>query len=174
MAWNNLVTNLPANWTADSSFTASAENNVESAANAVSAAVNAIVGGLAVSNIATSQNIPSASTSYVSMATADQVTATIGQSGAALVILTVQMTLTNYAAYASYALSGANTVAAADGKALYFIQPASGSELFTGSLVRLETGLTAGATTFTAQFRTTNSGYTYAVANRQLAVIPFP
>lgn len=95
------------------------------------------------------------STSYTNLATAGPaVTVTIGSTGKALVAMHSAMSnsASNVASYFSFALSGANTVAAADTTAIGFTSTAGFSGIRCGT-TQLLTGLNAGSTTVTAKYR---------------------
>jgi hypothetical protein len=70
-------------------------------------------------------------------------------------------------AYMSFAISGGTAVAASDATSLV----RAGTTLEQASAMYLVTGLNAGSTTFTAQYRTT-SGSTATFENRSITVIP--
>jgi uncharacterized protein YmfQ (DUF2313 family) len=73
--------------------------------------------------------------------------------------------------YVGVAVSGANTVAAADAESIRYRTPASsGSYLQRWSVSKLFTGLTPGSTTFTLQYRIT--GGTGTVLNRNIIGTP--
>jgi hypothetical protein len=111
------------------------------------------------------------STSYTDLTTTtDQVTVTIGSSGMALVTICADLinSVSSGVTKAGYALSGANTVAAADTSALY-AQGYVGS--LTVSTTFLNTGLTAGATTFKMKYKAL-SGTTAYASNRRITVVP--
>ena len=108
------------------------------------------------------------STSYVALTTAQAITTTVGASGVLLVVITSHSY--NSGAndtFHSYALSGANTLAASDNysKITSFTTGSRASAVF------LHTGLTPGSTTVTVQCRVTAG--TGSFQNRQLSVIPF-
>lgn len=70
----------------------------------------------------------------------------------------------------SFALSGANTLAANDGRALYS-QAAAANNGKTASYVYMATGLTPGSTVVTAKFDAITSG-TATFARRYITAIP--
>lgn len=109
------------------------------------------------------------STTYTDLFAADpEVTVTIGSSGRALVILSVHAYCDAAGSYAlaSFAVSGATARAAADGKAA----TVQGTAEQSPTLVTVETGLTAGSTTFTTKYRATAGTVTFN--SRRLTVIP--
>jgi len=71
-------------------------------------------------------------------------------------------------AYMSYAVSGATTVAAIDGRALQV----QGSNFTRASATSVITGLTPGSNTFTAKYRITGGTGTWR--DRDIVVIPLP
>lgn len=108
------------------------------------------------------------STSYTALATpGPAVTVTIGANGLALV--TFQTGLFNSGSnltYASVALSGANTVASSDTKAVVAVN----TNYYQMGTSFLLTGLAAGSTTFTMQYKVgTGTG---SFNNRLLSVVP--
>ena len=111
--------------------------------------------------IATSQT--TASTSYVDLATVGPAqTVTVRPSG--LVKVTLTGNLSNSGANYSVmgvTLSGANVVAAVDTTSLQHFSTAP----HRGSYTALITGLTAGVTTFTAQYRVTGGTGTFVDRN---------
>jgi hypothetical protein len=72
--------------------------------------------------------------------------------------------------WTTYAVSGATTIAAADGTALSYDSPVANSTAYHGTTFRV-TGLTAGSNTFTLQYRV--SAGTGTFHNRNLWVLPF-
>jgi hypothetical protein len=112
------------------------------------------------------------SISYADLATTtDQVTVNIGASGLALV--NISATCLNFnagsAAVASFAVSGASTVAADDSRHI-FLQSATASNSAAIGASFLMTGLTAGATTFKMKYRV--DGGTGSFYRRTISVIP--
>jgi hypothetical protein len=112
------------------------------------------------------------STSYTDLTTSGpSVTVTIGHNGLAL--LTVGCDESNATAgafcFMGWSASGANTIAVTDGNAFIVKNAASNTEV-NASLSILLTGLTPGATTFIAKYKT-NAG-TANFSFRRLAVIP--
>lgn len=111
------------------------------------------------------------SVAYVDLATpGPAVTVTVGASGKALVIVSVvNIGVVAEAGYASYAVSGATTVAAADTGASY-AQVVSGANI-GGSRATVATGLTAGLNTFTMKYRSSGGAVVY-FTHRTIMVIP--
>lgn len=131
--------------------------------NMIDAAAQAIV--------ATSET--STSTTYTDLATAGPaVTVTIGATGRALVIVSAQLSNVTATGFAGmgYAGSGANTIAAADTKALVVYSSGAG-QYVAASAAYVEIGLTAGSTTFTAKYR--QGGGTVTAVNRRIFILPF-
>jgi len=112
------------------------------------------------------------STSYADLATTtDQVTVNVGSSGLVVVFIQAQMynTTTNDFCWVGFAVSGASTVSASDGQAMFYESYAAASAHQSGTSF-LVTGLTAGATTFKLKYRV-NAG-TGHFLNRAIAAIP--
>jgi hypothetical protein len=112
------------------------------------------------------------STTYTDLATSGAaVTVTTGTK--ALVIITSQMntSLVGYTGWASYAVSGATTIAAADKNAIT-LRPSgtNGQDVIRASAAFMITNLTAGSNTFTMKYRT-ESGATANYGDRQITVI---
>jgi hypothetical protein len=114
------------------------------------------------------------STTYADLTTTtDTVTATIGANGLALVNLysLLQNSQASSISYVSFAVSGANTLAAADGNALIYTTPPSGANWYNAmGATFLLTGLTAGSTTFKMKYRVNANTGTYSA--RQISVVP--
>lgn len=145
-------------------------NAVGTMNNQLKSAVNSIVNGAATATVATSET--TTSTSYVDLTTTtDTVTVTIGSSGMALVMIQTLSSNTGGTCFAGFAISGASTVAAADGYAVIHSGHASGVQTQTGTSF-VVTGLTSGSTTFKMKYRA--SAGTATFANRRISVIPFP
>lgn len=118
--------------------------------------------------VATDETTTSAS--YTDLATTtDTVTATIGSSGNALVVMSSYMgnDIAGGWEYMSYALSGANTRAAADSRALAHNTGNYGQGIL--GAVFPETGLTPGATTFKLKYKASSTAH---FKYRRIAVIP--
>jgi hypothetical protein len=128
--------------------------------------------GGASASVITSQT--TTSTSYTDLATTtDTVTVTIGANGLALVSLSVYCFGNTNAqnVYASFAGSGANTIAASDAFAVAFGVPTTGAGmLLQSSIAKLITGLTPGSTTFKMKYKTSVGTGTWS--NRTISVIP--
>lgn len=117
--------------------------------------------------VATSETTSSGT--YAALTTAGPaVTFTVPASGSVLVTLTAA--ISGALGGMSLALSGANTLAAADARSLSPTATPSGSGIGALSAQVLLTGLTPGSTTFTASYRTTGGSSTFA--GRVLSVLP--
>jgi len=123
-------------------------------------------------NTSTTQTTTSAT--YTDLATVTSVTLTTGTK--ALVIVTVAGNITSAdparLAIASYAVSGATTIAASDQQSVAFGQ-FNNAGIYTGqgSLVYFQTGLTAGSNTFTIKYKNSGGGATASFANRTITVV---
>jgi hypothetical protein len=112
-----------------------------------------------------------AATSYANMTTVGpDATVTMGVSA----LVATSAILTNDSAgsnsYASYQISGANTVAASDAAGVG--QASSGAgRILSASKVRLHTGLVAGSNTFRMMYRVSGGNGTFQ--NREITVLPF-
>jgi hypothetical protein len=120
------------------------------------------------STVTTAANVTS--TSYVTVTGGPTLTVTTGP----VVLVMASVISSNDTAgsnsFASYQISGANTLAASDSWLLG--QASSGAGRVIGaSRVKLHTGLTSGSNTFTLLYRV--SGGTGTFQDRQLQVIPF-
>lgn len=128
--------------------------------------------GAATSTVATSES--TSSTSYADLTTTtDSVTVTIGANGLALVSIYANMlnTAASSHVHVSFAVSGANTQAAADGFDIEYVTPPSGASWnFAGSATFLLTGLSTGSTTFKMKYRANSSTGTFS--NRKITVVP--
>lgn len=125
--------------------------------------------GPGISEVATSQG--TSSTSYVDLATVQAVSVTVGQNGLLLVIISTRFTNNTQHSqnFMSFALSGANTVAADDANSIMLQAYANGAIGYLSGAFLLS-GLNPGATTITAQFRV-NSG-TGGFLARRIQAIP--
>lgn len=95
---------------------------------------------------------------------------TVTTSNCALVILSASVNNSSASSTrASYAVSGSSSIAAADNKGISFFGTASAG--VNAAIVILETGLTAGSNTFTAQYRV--AGGTGTFQSRRLSVLPY-
>lgn len=124
-------------------------------------------GAVSASLIGASTTASTAYTSTLADALTLSVTATIGANGLALVTIgcTMASSTTTYVNM-SYAMSGANTAASNDNKAVTMY----GANFFSLGQTFLLTGLTAGSTVFTAQYNTLAGTATFN--NRRIAVVP--
>jgi len=102
------------------------------------------------------------------------VTATIGSSGKAVVILTagIANNTDDTATFMGFAISGATTRAAADATALRAQN--KHDDINQRSATYFVTGLTAGSNTFTAKYRQSTVMKIGTFVNRTIMVIPVP
>lgn len=169
----SLPSDLATNWADSVGMIENAAylNAVGDMNNKLKAAVNTLVNGIGSAVVATGEATTSATYTDLTTTT-DTVTVTIGNSGMALVLLHCTVLAAGGWSYMSYAVSGANTSAAADAKAWsYAAAVASIGGSFGATF--FETGLTAGSTTFKLKYRTSSSN-SNTFSNRRIAVIPFP
>ncbi len=170
----SLPADLATNWADNVGMIENAAylNAVGAMNNSIKAALLGTVNGTATALVTTSET--TTSTSYADLATTtDTVTVTIGASGMALVLLyaAIGNNTAGSISYVSFAVSGANTIAAADNSSLSFqIASGAGNAGACGSPFFL-TGLATGSTTFKMKYRV--SGTTGNFSNRRIAVIPF-
>jgi len=159
---------LPANFNPGDSYT-----NVH--ANNVAAAVNTLVNGMQTAYVATAES--TTSTTFTDLATTtDQVTVTIGQSGVALVFMSASLTgsVAGNAPVMSFAVSGANTIAAALGPNMMLYQAAGAAYIGQFGVMVPLTGLAPGATTFKLKYTSAGAAGTSTFQYRRITVIPFP
>lgn len=97
------------------------------------------------------------------------VTVNTGTKAIVMVSSIVQNSTASQNSYASYAVSGASTIAASDDRAV-IITAAAINQTLRASAVYMETALTAGSNTFTMKYRVT--GGTGSFQNRRIVVIP--
>lgn len=155
---------LPTNWDA---FL----NQLGTEVNANTDALAEIISGTTQATVTASES--TSSTSYADLTTTtDSVTVTVGSSGKALVLISANIVSNTSGGtnYMGYALSGANTVSATDGKSIMYYAPVTGSTKANLSGIFLETGLAAGSTVFKAKYRF--ESFAGSFANRRIAVIP--
>ena len=123
-------------------------------------------GQSATATVATQQT--TTSTSYTDLATAGPaVTLTTGTK-ALVLCYTEQSNSSTAINVSSFAVSGATTIAASDTFGLQINQSVSGY-VYSASIGKIVTGLTAGSNTFTAKYRV--SGATGTFLNRVISVI---
>jgi len=159
---------LPANFNPGDSYT-----NVH--ANNVAAAVNTLVNGMQTAYVATAES--TTSTTFTDLATTtDQVTVTIGQSGVALVFMSASLTgsVAGNAPVMSFAVSGANTIAAAVGANAMLYQAAGAGYIGQFGVMVPLAGLAAGSTTFKLKYTSAGAAGTSTFQYRRITVIPFP
>ena len=169
----SLPTDLATNWADNVGMIENAAylNAVGDMNNKLKSALTGTVNGTAGAVVATSES--TTSVTYTDLTTTtDTVTVTIGASGMALVLLYANLSANGAHSFMSYAVSGATISAAADTKAIEFMNQYNAANGSLGATF-LETGLTAGSTTFKAKYRTSNGSYGATFANRRIAVIPF-
>jgi hypothetical protein len=148
---------LKDDWVTGESFTATDQN-------AVATAVNRLIDGAVEAYSAA--EVSTSSSSYVDLAGTDSVTVTIGPSGRAFVLLTGLLNnSTTSSAYMSFAMSGANTAAASDERAV-----GAQENLHYGSAYYLLKDLNPGSTTFELKHKST--GGTSTFEHRRITVIP--
>jgi hypothetical protein len=112
------------------------------------------------------------STSYTDLATSGPaVTVTTGTKALVIVTSLVQNNLSGYGVRASYAVSGATTIAAADKFATLIRSTGeAGRQIQRASAAFMVENLTAGSNTFTMKYNV-ESGATGTFSNRQITVI---
>jgi hypothetical protein len=124
--------------------------------------------GIAAATVLTSQT--TAGTSYTDLATVGpSVTVTTGTSAIVLITFEGEHGTLNGVALATYAVSGATTVAASDNSRIVARGYATGNSHSTGGAF-LVSGLTAGSNTFTVKYRTAAGTATFS--KRTIVVIP--
>lgn len=167
----SLPSDLPTNWADNVGMIENAAylNAVGAMNNALKAAMIATTNNTAGAVVATAESTTSASYTDLTTTT-DTVTVTIGPSGMAIVLLHMTVAATGGTSWMGYAISGANTVAVSDAKALQYQCPASNVGGSFGATF-VETGLAAGSTTFKLKYKA--SGGTPTFSNRRIAVVPF-
>lgn len=129
---------------------------------------SAITGNALTAAVATAET--TASTTYTDLATTtDTVTLSVPSSGKVLVIVSAVLssaTVNPSTMYASFAVSGANTVAASDTNAMQ----TTNSNVIVPTRTVLLTGLSTGSTTFKMKYKVTTG--TMGLQNRSIIVIP--
>ena len=170
----SLPTDLATNWADNVGMVENADylNKVGAMNNAIKAALLGTVNGTAQAVVATQET--TTTTSYTDLTTTtDTVTVTIGNSGMAMVLLysAIGNSTAGAISYVSFAVSGANTIAASDTTCLYFqIASGAGNAGAMGTMFFL-TGLATGSTTFKMKYRVSSGTGNWS--NRRIAVIPF-
>jgi hypothetical protein len=112
------------------------------------------------------------SSSYTDLTTSGPaVTVTTGTKALVIVSATISSSLAGYTTFASYAVSGATTISAADKYAAYF-RPSgtNGQNVVSISRAYMIENLTAGSNTFTMKYKI-ESGATATFGNRLITVI---
>ena len=115
------------------------------------------------------------STSYGNLTTTGPVcTCATGTNALVGLYADVSVNTAGTVAYMSYAVSGASSLGSADSRALGWATPSTAAASFLlSTYVHLETGLTPGTNTFTAQYRVGSGGGTGSWSNRNMFVLPF-
>lgn len=169
----SLPSDLATNWADNVGMIENAAylNAVGDMNNKIKAALVGTVNGAAQALVSTSETTTSGTYADLTTTT-DTVTVTISASGMALVAIYSAMSCGGYSQYVSYAISGATTRSADDAHALVFTNQYQAAPAAYGA-VFLETGLTAGSTTFKMKYKSSNAGTTQTYSNRRIAVIPF-
>lgn len=170
-----LPSDLPTNWVDDSSTIYAADwNNASSMANAIKAAL--ATWGFNIKSTFVSTSESTTSTTYTDLTTTtDSVYVPIGSSGKAIVIINAMLSTTSAGGvmpYVTYEMSGANSSAASDTRAIVVTERQGALSNAQRGAIFVETGLTAGFTTFKLKYRTNSSTSTFA--NRRITVIPLP
>lgn len=169
-AWPDSIVKSVPMWEAINAI-ATRVNTIAAAVNELPAGGGSAFGDVASAYVATSEG--TTSTSYTDLATTtDTVTVDIGSSGEALVFLSAYMgaSASSNLTFMSFAVSGANTIAASDDNSLS-MSTAAGGVQGAGNSFLLE-DLSSGSTTFKVKYRV--SGATGNFARRRIIVIPFP
>lgn len=110
-----------------------------------------------------------ASATYTDLTTAGPaVTLTVPASGKVEVVISSEMSNASGTALASYAVSGASTVAADDDRSI----GSNSSTRHTSSRTMLVTGLTPGSTTFTMKYRSTSGTATWVRRSIFVRTVP--
>ncbi|MDV6979667.1 hypothetical protein [Mycobacterium intracellulare] len=168
-----LPADLPEDWVDNIGMVEDADylNKVGGMGNAIKAALLALVTGATQAFVSTAE--ATIGQTYADLpTTTDSVTVMIGSSGKALVLISAHFVNLGGNGFMSYAMSGANTAPASDGKSAQLESAINGApgSIFTAVL---ETGLSAGSTTFKLKYRsgTTNNP---TLSQRRIIVIPFP
>lgn len=131
---------------------------------------NQLATGAATASVLTSET--TTSTSYAQLTTkTDAVTVTIGVNGLALISIFsyISNNTSNFSNFVGFAISGANTVAPTDTMAIQFESYGANAFGQYGATF-LVTGLTAGSTTFSINYRV--DGNTGTFKNRRISVLP--
>ncbi len=112
-----------------------------------------------------------ASTTYTTLTTAGPaVTTTTGANALIIISCTMFNNSAGGSSFMAIVTSGASTIAANDGKSMRF-ESSAVNDTYAASYVYLETGLTPGSNTFTANYKVAVSG-TSTFDDRRLTVFP--
>lgn len=165
-----LPADLPVNWDDGIGMSEDATylNKVGAMLNALKAAILSVAGAPSEAFVATSEN--TALASYTDLATVtDTVTVTVGASGVARVSIFAQSTSSTSTGQCvmGFAVSGANTLAAADARSVVGT-PGSSTRPQAFGYEFLLTGLTPGSTTFKAKYKAVSGVATFF--NRRIRV----
>jgi len=96
---------------------------------------------------------------------------TVPASGVVTVHMQARCSVDAGSGYASFAVGGENTQSASDSRAIR-VSAASGDVRY--GITHLLTGLSAGQTTFTINYRNTNTGAVSTWLDRHIVVVPHP
>ncbi len=181
MAWTTPITAVANAAFTAAQFNASVRDNLLTTAPALATTAGRFFASTGANAIA--ERIPTA----LQNSTADTTTATnygalSGGSGPAVTVTSgpsvlvcwgalVQNSSANVNTFASFAISGANTVASSDTFCVGGSQSTGGGQGQSSSRVYLATGLTPGSSSFTMQYRVSSGTGTFS--NRHIAVLPF-
>lgn len=122
-------------------------------------------------NVATSESTTSGSFTNLST-TGPSATCTVGSTGMVLIAVSCSVTsASNIGGLMGYAISGASTIAAADAQSVG-MKIDSSTMAARLAAVFVHIGLTPGSTTFTAKYKSLNSGSTVTFADRYITAIP--
>lgn len=180
MAWNSPLTFVTGNVLTAAQLNAQVRDNMSETAPAkattagrliVTTGANAVAErDVVTDSVATSQT--TSSTSYVDLATAGPaVTVTTGTKALVTIMSRVTSDTAGGAAFATYAVSGATTIAAADYTRGLVFTISTANQLQRIGVSYLETGLTAGSNTFTMKYRAGGTASsTAAFASRTIIV----
>lgn len=138
--------------------------------------LDALAFGAETATVTTAQT--TTSTSYTDLATAGPaVTVTVGPAGKAIVFIAAACRPGNpgpASANASFAVSGATTVAAADTSAITVgVTVGTPQIAVSPSGIFMVTGLNPGSNTFTMKYRSADAADTAEFANRSILVLPY-
>jgi hypothetical protein len=163
---NAIAANINETFTAKA--TAAGQYAASTAANTLAARAASGVGVATVDTVT--------STTYgAGVSTSGPATAALATGSSACVSISARLQHATATAesWASFAISGATTLAASDNFALMYNSPLANSAIRAGSVL-IVNGMTVGNNTFTMQYRTsTSAGGGTTMSNRQIAVHPY-